>query len=160
MRICSLLSKGVRSIWIPVPRGRRTLVLAAAAFLTLPLGLGLANATAASASTCWNYSCDGQMPNNQGCDLYSGVVDTVYETWGRTDLYWSSSCDANWAKSLSGIGVPIPMMARVERDNGDWFESVWTGMEVTSPMLGGMTNFNRACGRVPNWDIDRCTDWH
>jgi hypothetical protein len=109
--------------------------------------------------TCFNYQCDNKWPNNQGCDLYSGVVDTAYETWGRTDMMWSSSCAANWARSRAAVGY-LYMMARLERDNGDAVETVNGAFELQSPMLGGLSNANRACGRVPNWSQDRCTGWH
>jgi hypothetical protein len=108
---------------------------------------------------CFNYTCDNKWPNNQGCDLYSGIVDTVYEAWGRTDLFWSSSCAANWSRSRSYVGY-LYMMARTERDNGDAVEAVNWALEVRSPMLGGLSNFNRACGRIPNWDPNRCTGSH
>jgi hypothetical protein len=108
---------------------------------------------------CFNYQCDNQWPNNQGCDFYSGVVDTAYETWGRTDMMWSSACAANWARSRAAVGI-LYMMARLERNNGDAVETVNWAYELQSPMLGGLSNANRACGRVPNWSQDRCTGWH
>jgi hypothetical protein len=108
---------------------------------------------------CFNYSCDNKWPNNQGCDLYSGIVDTVYEAWGQTDLFWSSSCAANWARSRSYVGY-LHMMARTERDNGSAVEAVNWGYEVRSPMLGGLSNANRACGRIPDWARNMCTGSH
>lgn len=94
------------------------------------------------APACSGYNCDGKNPYSMGCAVSYGVIDMSYiydnsgKNIGYVQLWWSNTCQTNWARVVRTSSVSFyQITAWVVRDDNS--NRIWNTSDTRFYALGG-----------------------